>query len=163
MDSKTLHSDIAWNALLREVRINKISLRHGGSSTATSGRKKRRQQDDDIADISNDRKIRCLRISRVGDVLDGSSSSTFLNLSPPSSTIGDELSFTFGRHHYKSISLPSLSKTSCACSGGSSSRFDIFSSYRCPCKKKTQSMSSKKKSLLVGASSRKMRGGDILY
>ena len=124
---EALRTEIAWNALLREVRSANVS----GLRAAQQPRKKRSRLEDGLLEDGlsvaqgQDKKVRCRR----------SSSPTFLDLSPPSASL-DDVSFTFGRQHYTSISLPTLSKSSCGCSTGAK-KFDAFSSYRCPCSTKS--------------------------
>jgi hypothetical protein len=133
---KALHSEIAWNALMRELRsVKKCPLDDG----AAPMRKKRRagfdQQDMSLAGDSQERKVRCVRSSKA---LSSDDSNTFLDLTPPMHSLDASPSFTFGRH-YKQISLAGLAKSSCLCSGESSA-FDVFSSYRCPCKSRLSKM-----------------------
>ena len=140
------NSKVAWSTLMQELR----SIKTGGSKEAMLTKKRRATFDQqDLSATAGERKLRCRRNSKVNDVL-GESSPTFLDLNPPSPTEATSLTFTFGRH-YKSISLASLANASCNCSKASSSKFDVFSSYQCPCK--TRSFKSPTKSLNTSKSS----------
>ena len=133
---EALRSEIAWTALLRDVRSASLSGLHATQQT----RKKRSLESDDISDMpgGQDKKVRCRRHSTAAtkDVLfNGTNSTTFLDLSPPTAKVVDDVRFIFGRQHYTTISLPTLSKSDCGCNSGSR-EFDVFSSYRCPCNHK---------------------------
>lgn len=135
MSTTGVKADISRMALLRELRNSKVNLRRANESSTT--RKKRRAQFDQV-EISGDGERKASRTTNCKVAEDSSDGivCTFLNLSPPSlSAENAPLTFTFGRRHYKSISLSGLAKTSCGCASASS-QFDIFSCYRCPCKKR---------------------------
>jgi hypothetical protein len=131
MSTTAVNEKTARIALLRELRNSKVNLRRANESLTP--RKKRRAQCDQI-EILGDRKI-----PRNTQAVEDGTVSTFLKLSPPSlSAENAPLTFTFGRRHYKSISLAGLAKTSCGCASVNP-QFDIFSCYRCPCKKQKNS------------------------
>ena len=153
MKNETLHSEIAWNALMRELRSTKPE-----SSTRKKRRARFDQQDMSAAGGVQERKVRCLRNNKTFSKDELLNSNTFLDLSPPSKSLDATASFTFGRH-YKSISLASMANISCGCSSGSSSKFDVFSTYRCPCKSRSSTpfkQQTSKKSA-VSSSSKKTR------
>jgi len=135
-----LRSEIAWNAILREVRSRNssvVGVVAAGDLSLT--RKKRSRFDDDeeaatdmsLTGATSEKKVRCQPGSSSG-------TSTFLDLSPPSSaaSLTSPIRFTFGKHYTK-ISLPTTVKASCGCVVGS--KFDVFSAYRCPCKSRSMS------------------------
>ena len=136
---EALRSEIAWTALLRDLRSTNMS---GLRTTQQTLRKKRSLVEDISGTPEQDKKVCCRRRSThaTKDALFGSSSATFLDLSPPAPSVG-RLRFTFGRQHYTSISLPTLSKSSCGCSTGAQ-KFDVFSSYHCPCNTRSKNSSS---------------------
>jgi hypothetical protein len=145
MSTTGVNEDIARLALLRELRNSKVNLRRANNESSTTGKKKRRARFDDQAGDDGEWKIPRTTITNCkvteGLSSDGTVYTTFLKLSPPSLLSAEEnasLTFTFGRRHYKSISLAGLAKTSCGCASASSCQFDIFSRYRCPCNNKKQ-------------------------
>lgn len=158
------HSATSWNALMRELR----SVKAGTLSSPSDGlhsRKKRRakfdQQDLSVAGDAQERKVRCRRNSSTtpsGDLLE--ESNTFLDLTPPSTSLGASPRFTFGKH-YKQISLASLANSSCACAG-KSSEFDVFSSFRCPCKSRSKTPKKAAPSRKTVSSTKKSRVAEAI-
>lgn len=156
-------SNVAWNALMKELRTVKASAISENGSLRKKRRARFDQQDMSVAGDTQERKVRCLRSSQTFSSAEllGSNSNTFLDLSPPSQSLDSLPSFTFGRH-YKQISLAGLAKSSCGCAGVPS-EFDVFSSYRCPCKSrstKTPTKATPKKSAV--SSSKKVRAAEAI-
>lgn len=132
---EALRSEIAWTALLRDLRSTNLS----GLRTTQQTPRKKRSLETDISDTpGQDKRHRSTTATK--DALFGSNSATFLDLSPPAPSL-DGIRFTFGKQHYTSISLPTLSKASCGCSTGAQ-KFDVFSSYHCPCVTRSKKSSS---------------------
>ena len=137
---EALRSEIAWTALLRDLRSASLS-----GLRATQQTRKKRSLEDNFSDFPGvqDKKVRCRRRSTAAtkDALFDSTNATFLDLSPPTAKVDEDVRFVFGRQHYTAISLPAPSKSTCGCSSGAR-EFDVFSSYRCPCSTKSKRLSS---------------------